>query len=181
MAQDKEFHIDKLLETVLDNMLEGFQVISRDWEYLYVNNSVADQGKKSKAELIGKTMMECYPGIDKTPLFEQLKKAQDQKVSIRMENEFKFPDGSSGWFELYIHPWAEGIIIFSIDITDRKTAENKLYGKIKELNILTNVSVRREFTMASLKTAIEKLEELVPDSDPRIIGMVESQTQVSLK
>src|SRR5687767_2732012 len=94
----------ELLKTVLDEMLEGFQIISHDWKYLYVNETVAKQGAATKENLLGKTMMECYPGIDKTPLFTQLKKCMENRVSVLMDNEFVYPDGHLGWFKLFIHP-----------------------------------------------------------------------------
>ena len=48
----------ELLYEVVDDMHEGFQVIDSDWKYAYVNETVARHGKKSKSDLIGKTMME---------------------------------------------------------------------------------------------------------------------------
>ena len=33
--------------SVLDNLLEGFQVISPDWVYLYVNSAMASQGRST--------------------------------------------------------------------------------------------------------------------------------------
>ena len=60
---------------VFDNMIEGVQVIDHKWCYFYVNNSIVKQGGKStKSELLGHTMMEKYPGIEKTELFNNLKK-----------------------------------------------------------------------------------------------------------
>jgi PAS domain S-box-containing protein len=111
---------------ILDKMLEGCQVIGYDWRYLYVNDAVAKQGKTTKKELLGRTMMEAYPGIEKTPLFIQLQRCMNERVSIRMENEFSFPNGEKGWFELSIQPVPEGIFILYIDITERKEAEKKV-------------------------------------------------------
>lgn len=160
----------KLLETVLDQILEGFQVIDKDWKYLYVNEVVAKQGKKTKEELIGKTMMEAYPGIEKTPLFMQLQKAMKDKVSIEMENEFKFPDSTQGWFKLLIHPWENGIMIFSLDITELKIAQQELYDKILELDSITKIVVNREIRMVELKEKISYLQNLIPSNEPRVLA-----------
>ena len=75
--------------------LEGCQVIGFDWTYLYVNSTVASQGQRSKAELIGRTMMECYPGIDSTPMFSVLRQCMKDRSHHRMENEFTLPDASN--------------------------------------------------------------------------------------
>lgn len=150
------------LEKILDEMLEGFQVISKDWVYLYVNESVAKQGKRKKEELLGKTMMECYPGIEKTPLFEEFKRCMDKNIKINIENLFKFPDGSEGWFQLLISPVNEGFMIFSFDITDRKRTESQLIDKVEELNRVTELMVSREVKMSELKELIQELGRLIP-------------------
>lgn len=112
--------------STLDNLLEGCQIISRDWRYLYVNDAVAMQGRQSKEALLGHTMMEMYPGIELTKLFAILQHCMEQRESLMLENEFVFPDGLKGWFELSVQPVPDGIFILSVDITERKQAEAAL-------------------------------------------------------
>ncbi|WP_343604411.1 histidine kinase dimerization/phosphoacceptor domain -containing protein [Fluviicola sp.] len=111
---------------ILDSLLEGFQVIGYDWKYLYVNTTVATQGQSTTERLIGKTMMECYPGIEHTDMFGQLKACMEQRKVLQFENEFTYNDGSKSWFELRIEPVPEGIFILSTNITHRKHAEEEL-------------------------------------------------------
>lgn len=108
---------------VLDSMMEGCQIIDFDWQYVYVNEVVAQQGRYQKEELLGHSMMEMYPGIENTDLFIVLRRCMEEREPTRMENEFTFPNGSPGWFELSIQPAREGIFILSTDITERKQAE----------------------------------------------------------
>ncbi len=117
---------EKRLRSTLDSMLEGCQIIDRDWRYLYVNDAVAKQGRRSKEELLGHTMTEMYPGIDTTEMFGYLKKSMADRTSHQMENEFTFPDGSKGWFELSIEPVPEGILILSVDVTRRREIEEEI-------------------------------------------------------
>ncbi len=112
--------------SILDSLLEGFQVIDYNWKYLYVNTTVASQGQSSIDHLIGKTMMECYPGIEDTYMFSQLQKCMDERITIQFENEFIYSDGTNNWFELRIEPVSEGIFVLSTDITNRKRAEEEL-------------------------------------------------------
>lgn len=112
-------------------MLEGFQVIGYDWKYLYVNTTVAIQGQSTTERLIGKTMMECYPGIENTHLFTQLKECMEQRTVLQFENEFTYNDGTRNWFELRIEPVPEGIFVLSTNITNRKKAEEELL-RLKE-------------------------------------------------
>jgi two-component system cell cycle sensor histidine kinase/response regulator CckA len=112
-----------LSPNVLDSLTEGCQVIGRDWKYLYLNNAAARQGRKTREELLGRTMEEAYPGIEATPLFPVLRRAMEERLLQVLENEFRYADGSTAWFELRIEPVPEGIFILSLEITDRKDSE----------------------------------------------------------
>jgi PAS domain S-box-containing protein len=111
---------------VLDSMMEGCQIIDQSWRYVYVNEVVAQQGRRQREELLGRTMMEVYPGIENTELFAVLRQCMEQRSSRRIENQFIFSDGRTGWFELSIQPVEEGIFILSSDITERKQSEENL-------------------------------------------------------
>ena len=104
----------------LDHMMEGCQIIGFDWRYLYVNDAVAAQGRKSRDELIGRTMMEVYPGIEQTEVFDVLRRSMVEPIPQRIESEFTYEDGTTGWFDLSIQPAPEGIFILSNDISGRK-------------------------------------------------------------
>ncbi len=136
---------EKHLRNTLDSMLEGCQIIGFDWRYLYVNDAVARHGRRAKEELLGHTMMEMYPGIEETEMFAALRRCMGKRIPHHMENEFTFPDGSKGWFELSIQPVPEGIFILSLDITDRKRAEEELRRVNRALRVLSecNQSVIR--------------------------------------
>ena len=112
---------------ILDHLIEGFQVIGFDCRYIYVNDAAALHGQKDKEELTGKTMMEVYPGIEKTEMFNTLLRCMEDRLPRRMENEFIFPDGSTGWFDLRFDAVPEGVTILSLDITEQKHAERERY------------------------------------------------------
>jgi len=118
--------VENRLQISLDFMIEGCQIIDYDWRYVYVNNAAAEQGRKSKEELLGFTMMHVYPGIDRTELFSHLRNCMTNRVPHQLDNEFTFPDGAKGWFELHVNPVPEGILVLSIDITKSKEIESEL-------------------------------------------------------
>ncbi|MBI4810657.1 MAG: PAS domain S-box protein, partial [Ignavibacteriales bacterium] len=116
---------EERLRQTLDNMLEGIQIIGKDWRYRYLNDAAAKHGRKSMEELIGYKMMEVYPGIENTEMFAVLRRCMDERIPQRIENEFTYPDNTKRCFDLSIQPTPEGIFILSIDITESKKAEEQ--------------------------------------------------------
>ncbi len=139
-TREEQRSLEQRLRTIMDSMLEGCQIIGYDWRYLYVNDSVVAQGKQTKQGLLAHTMMEMYPGIENTVLFATLRRCMEQRTTERLENEFTFPNGSKGWFELSIQPVSEGIFILSIDITERRQAEQALKSREEFLRQIIDTS-----------------------------------------
>jgi PAS domain S-box-containing protein len=110
----------------LDHLLEGFQIIGFDWTYRYLNPAAARHGRQPVEALIGRTMMDAYPGIDRTPVFAVMQTVMSARTPAALENCFAYPDGTTRWFELRVEPVPEGICVFSVDIEDRKAAEAAL-------------------------------------------------------
>jgi len=117
---------EKLYSSTLSSMLEGVQIVDRGWHYVYLNDAAVMHARTSRDELIGKTMMDAYPGIDGTQMFTSLRRAMESRTASRILNEFEYPDGNKAWFELGIQAVPDGILITSIDVSDRKLAEEKL-------------------------------------------------------
>lgn len=149
LEDERKYH------ATLDHLLEGFQIIGFDWRYKYVNNTVVKQSKFTREELIGFTMMEKYPGIEHTKIFKTLRLCMDARIPSVFENEFNYPDGSSGWFELSIQPCEEGLTILSNDITERKKAEKN------ELEYLEGLERVLFMTSHNLRQPITHIQGLV--------------------
>lgn len=114
------------LRAAIDSLREGVQVVSPAWRYLYVNDAVVRHGRRTRDELVGRTMMECYPGIEDTEMFATLERCMREGTAAEMENKFTYPDGQQAWFELRVQPCPAGIIVLSLDITKRKELAAKL-------------------------------------------------------
>jgi PAS domain S-box-containing protein len=129
VSRDELAKSEERYHSTLDNMLEGCQIIGYDWRYLYLNDVGLQHSRMNSEQLLGHTMMEVYPGIDKTEVFQWLKKCMEKRVSHRMINQFVYPDGSKGWFELSIQPMTEGISVLSWDITEQKQSADALQAE----------------------------------------------------
>lgn len=124
--QSTDAVILELPRHMLDLLLEGCQVIGFDWRYRYVSDTASMHGRMARAELLGRTMMEVYPGIEDTPMFRALSRSMEERRSARLENQFVYPDGEEAWFDLRFLPVPEGVLVLSLDITEQKQAEAAL-------------------------------------------------------
>ena len=125
--------------STLDSIMEGGQLLSFDWEYLYLNDAAAVQSRRPNEELLGNRLPDMWPGIEETRLFELLRACMEERVRQHEEVEFTFPDGESGWFDLRAQPVPEGVFILTIDVTERHRAEVEL----RELNASLDVIVEQ--------------------------------------
>jgi putative nucleotidyltransferase with HDIG domain/PAS domain S-box-containing protein len=146
---------------ILDNLLEGCQVIGFDWRYLYLNSAVTRHARRPREELLGRKLMEAYPGIERTEMFAELNRCMEERHPSQLENEFAYPDGSKAWFELRIEPVPEGVFVLSLDITARKDAERAAQQQIERLRSLRAIDLAILAT-TDLRMALDTvLEEAV--------------------
>ena len=180
-TEDELVESRNLYHTAFDDLLEGVQVIDHDWRYVYVNEAAARQGRSARAALTGRTMMEAYPGIENTEWFAILRDSMANRVVRHAENEFVFPDGSRGWFNLSIQPVPEGVLILSFDITESTRAlkalsesQSRLAGMIENAMdaiisldedqriILFNPAAERMFGCPAAKALGQPLDLFIP-------------------
>jgi PAS domain S-box-containing protein len=112
--------------STLDNMLEGCQIIGFDWTYIYLNDPACIHAGKTREQLIGYRMMDVYPGIEQTEIFNKIKQVMEEKIHFKCINEFKYPDGSVRWFSLVSESIPEGVFITSEDVTKEKILSDEL-------------------------------------------------------
>jgi PAS domain S-box-containing protein len=116
--------------TTLDSMLEGCQLIGFDWRYLYLNPTAALHNRRPNVELLGQRMPDMWPGIEESAVFAMLRRCMEERAAAHEEVEFQFADGTTAWFDVRAQPAPEGIFVVSLDISERKAAEQAL----RELN-----------------------------------------------
>jgi PAS domain S-box-containing protein len=131
---------DRFVNDFFENMLEGCQVMNRDWRYVFLNDTALQHARKTKEELLGHAITEVYPGIEETPMFAALSNCMQTRVPQKLSTEFAYPDGIIAWFDLYIRPVSEGVMVLSHDISDHVLATrqiqklNRVYAVLSDIN-----------------------------------------------
>lgn len=112
---------------IFDSMTEGFAVLDSNWRVLRVNAEGLRITRRLGHEVIGKCYWEVWPGLKNDTVKELYSQvAETGKASI-IEMPYTFPDHGDGWVELRAYPsLGDGLAFFFRDITERKTAQEKL-------------------------------------------------------
>ncbi len=133
----------------LDSLLEGCQIIDSSYRYLYVNKAAARQVRSTTGRLLNRTMMECFPGVESTQFYWAVWSCLNDRIPQRVESEFLFPDGSVGWFNVFAQPVPEGTFVLTVDITDRKLAEERARASQERFEIIAH-TIDEVFWMADV-------------------------------
>ena len=149
---------------MLDSLLEGVQVISFDFRYLYINDVAARHGQQAKGELLGHTIMEMYPGIENMEMFAQLQHCMKKHTPHRMLNEFTFPNGTKGWFGLSMQPVPDGVLVLSWDVTEYKRTERLSSDLIHNSPVGIFIAQDRKFKLVN-----PKFSELIGYSEDELL------------
>ncbi len=131
---------EERFRSAFDHMLEGCQIIGYDWRYIYLNESAEIHNHRPNKELIGNRYQDMWPGIEETDVFKMIERVLKTRVPHHFENEFIYPDGSIGWFDLSIQPVPDGVFILSLDISERKNAEMALFESEKKYRLIADNS-----------------------------------------
>ena len=145
---------------IFDNLLEGCQIVNFDWIYVYLNSAVNKQRQKTKKQLLNHSILEVYPGIEKTEYFKTLQNCMINRKPLQLLNDYILPDASRGWFELSIQPVPQGILIFSNDITELVCANEEVKKQVKKLRALREIDLAILGTtdlMVALKTILREI------------------------
>jgi PAS domain S-box-containing protein len=167
----------------LDTMLEGCQIIGFDWRYLYLNDSASSHGRQSPDSLLGRRMMDVYPGIETTEMFGVLRRCMHERTSHRLQNRFDYADGSSAWFDLSIQPGPEGIFVLSIDISDRKRAELALQrhaDRLHHLRMIDQSILAGRSLMEIAQAALVHIGHLIPSTRVAVVLVDTATATMSL-
>ncbi len=148
-------------------LMEGCQIISRDWRYLFVNDVAARQGHRTASDLLGRKLSEVYPGIEQSEMYGVLQQCMADGQPRHVENEFT-EEGVARCFELVVQPVPEGLFVLSLDITERKRAEKELRERLEELQRWHAITIGREERILELKDEVNEL--LARLGEPRRYG-----------
>jgi PAS domain S-box-containing protein len=111
-------------QSMLEVIQDVFVVLAEDWTYLYVNQTACAVCGLSREEFVGKTFWELFPMALDSPLEEFLRRAMHERKAQGFEWQSRLLPGK--WFNTRVYPVPGGLACLSVDITERKNAEQEL-------------------------------------------------------
>jgi len=119
---------------LLESIADGFIAVSRDWRIIYLSprgrellRIAPSQGSSHEGQLL----WNAFPGLLGSPFEAAYRRAMDERIPANAEAHYVPLDT---WFDLRVHPSAEGISALFLDVGTRKRAEHQRELLIQELN-----------------------------------------------
>ena len=117
---------ERRLRSVMETTHVGCQILDGEWRYVYLNPAAEAHNRRPGAELLGRRFADMWPGIEATEVYRRVEACMARRTTERLLNQFSFPDGEVGWFDLVVQPLADGVLIQSLDVTEHVRAEAAL-------------------------------------------------------
>src|SRR5260370_4033790 len=115
---------------VLAGIGDGFFVLDRDWNLVYINKAGAQATGKFSHEMIGRNYWEVVPEAKGTVVEQQLRRCAAEGLPLRFETRTQ---RLQRWLQFPVYPFAEGISVFFQDISEAKEREEKLRSSLERL------------------------------------------------
>lgn len=126
--EEAERYYLRLLASIDDHLVS----YDRQWRYVYVNDAAARLLGKRKEELLGHCIWDVFPQAVGNQYYREVHEALATHKTIRSEHHYEPWDT---WFENRIYASADGVTVFSSDITKRKRTEQALAVSESRLRI----------------------------------------------
>lgn len=145
-------HMEKALQaanrwtfTILESITDGFAAFDTHWRYRYVNQRAAELLQKPRDYLIGKCIWDEFPHISGTRFEQEYHRAVAEQITIAFEEYYR---PFNIWFEIRAYPFADGLLVYFKDITDRKQAEEKIHFQARLLSTVEHAIIATDLTGA---------------------------------
>ena len=111
------------IRLIVQNMLDGFFVLDRDWRIVEVNAAAAQAMRQPADALVGRDLREVFPGADQRAFGQAYVEVVAGGPPTTVSD---FHPLLARWYEARIQPSGAGAAVFFNDVTERREAENAL-------------------------------------------------------
>lgn len=135
LLAEREHRIAGLLGSITD----VFMSLDAEWRLTFINDQGIERLGKSREELVGRNLWEAFPDAVGTEAYAQLHRAMQGRVPV--EYEVFYPPWQRWLFDRVFPTPDGGLAVYSLDVTDRKTAEQGLREAMAEVQVLHRLAM----------------------------------------
>lgn len=107
-------------EGILESITDAFFALDRDWRFTYINGQAERLLRRTRQELMGRSIWDEFPEAQGTAFEQQYRLAVAERESISFE---QFYPPLSAWFEVHAYPSSDGLSVYFHDIGTRKAMQ----------------------------------------------------------
>ncbi len=108
----KHSETENKLKTVLENTIEGICILDKNLTYTLWNKSEEKLTAIPKEKVLGKTVIEAFPGFEKTEFYKMYLRILKSGKPEEMTADYTLPNGVTKKFLDRVHPYGDGLIMF---------------------------------------------------------------------
>lgn len=126
----KPLSADALL--ILERVDEAFYAIDADWRFLAVNRHAETFWGRSRADLVGKSMLELFPHFAGSPSHAAHARAMHSRTMVETET---ISTATGSPVALRIYPEGDGLNVYFRDVTEKRRLQKELETREELLNL----------------------------------------------
>lgn len=113
-AQEREAELQQRLDATLDSIEDGLLFLDTSWRITYANAKVEQLIRRPIAEVIGRSLWECFPELADSELEVAYQRTAREKLRTTVRT---YDEPNRAWFDVTAYPTATGIALFIRDVT----------------------------------------------------------------
>jgi PAS domain S-box-containing protein len=131
-AEREKERVTERLKQVLDATTDAIVSVDRNWVMTFLNPK-ATELYASDRQILGWNVWDAFPGAvyEGSPYVEHYYRAMNDKIPGGFDAHY--PDPLDRWLHIDVYPTPEGIVTFSRDVTEERSARQALKDKSEQV------------------------------------------------
>lgn len=123
---------------LLESMSVGFLAVDREWRCTYVNAEAERIVGRPRAELLGGLVLELFPAAVGSPFETHVRHTMATGEPATFDAHYPAP--LDAWLEVRVWPGADGLAVYFLDITARRSAQEADERAVARAALLAEVA-----------------------------------------
>ena len=137
---------DHYLFGILDRITDGFYALDKNETVLYWNKAAEEMLGKSREEVIGRSLWECFPDGKTLNFYTFYRQAFQEQKTVYFEGYYSPRDI---WAEISVYPSANGLSVYFKNINERKRLEKEMQEQQRGLTAAVVAAQEQERSLIS--------------------------------